>query len=390
MGLMGMGGAAGAGDAIADIFHQRLQAAQLAQQDALTRLKYRELAQTHADTIQNRQDMLAERAQNHAQMDAERRQANFQHLLSLIPQGSDIAPADQATFAQYGASTLLTPKPISAPSAPDSLAAPDQPQTPQPLPGSITNSPQTGLRPMIFGGTAPQQYNQDKLESARQVAEARAAEAAAREDARRSSQDALTAYRNSNLDLRERNLQRLGDQFDTRHPQDDPTHPRGVQDYELQLRQHYGDDLPAAESELATAWPEIRRAHSHADATKVVSGLRGMFAAPVGASKTEALLRSLSSGTGATTTPGVPLTSIHQGPSAGGPQPLPFSVYPTGRGGPSGLQHTDAFQPVGGRGGAPAAATGITAGATVRLKTGQRVKVTQMHPDGTFDYEPVR
>jgi hypothetical protein len=141
---------------------------------------------------------------------------------------------------------------------------------------------------------------------------------------------------------------------------DDPTLPRGVQAYLLQLRKTYGSDLLGAEKELTAAWPNLTAAHPRISADKTVNALRQQFGAQAGASKFDELLNTL----------GVDPSTLSGGGRGRGSAP---STAATARPGAS-----------------DPAASGVVPGATVRLKNGQRVIVRTVHPDGTFDFDRIQ
>lgn len=140
---------------------------------------------------------------------------------------------------------------------------------------------------------------------------------------------------------------------------DDPTLPRGVQSYLLQLRKTYGTDLLGAEKELTAAWPNLTAAHPRISADKAVGALRQQFGSQAGASKFDELLNKM----------GVDASTLSGGGRGRGGS-APSTAPPAGASGPS--------------------ASGVVPGATVRLKNGQRVVVRTVNRDGTFDYDPVR
>lgn len=159
MGLAGMGGAAGAGQAMETLFDQRMRAAQLqqqdehfkaqqAQQDALTRLK----AQEQADAIAQRLELTKQ-----AQAD---RQEAAKHLnltridaqLKEIPTDTPLSQPTVAGMTDAGITPeRFAPTPIRPPAAgsdaenapPASIAAPGQ-DNPPPIPGTVANSPMPG------------------------------------------------------------------------------------------------------------------------------------------------------------------------------------------------------------------------------------------------------
>lgn len=149
MGLAGMGGAAGAGDALATLFDQRLRAAadQRAQQqqqiqqqefhqnqarlDALTRIAAQEKADTTARLLQQDHDQQTTRL-------------NTQ--LSAIPQGTSISAGTQQSMVQGGVlPERFQPTPITPQGPPPSLAAVDQPPA-EPMAGTVANSPAPAAR----------------------------------------------------------------------------------------------------------------------------------------------------------------------------------------------------------------------------------------------------
>lgn len=157
MGLIGMGGAAGAGDAMETLFKQRMDAARLqqqdsqfkaqqAQQDALTRLK----AQEQADAIAQRLE-LGKQAQTDRAEAA--KQANLTRIDAQLKEIPTDTPLSQPTVAGMTDAGItperFSPTPISQPAAgadgapPPSIAAPGQ-ESPQPIPGTVANSPAPG------------------------------------------------------------------------------------------------------------------------------------------------------------------------------------------------------------------------------------------------------
>lgn len=92
--LMGMGGAAGAGDAMAQLFDQRMQAAKLAQQDALVRLKAQEQADALQQNLEQKRQAEADRTQA-AQENAKIRQEGQTRLsFQMKPIGAPMSPTE--------------------------------------------------------------------------------------------------------------------------------------------------------------------------------------------------------------------------------------------------------------------------------------------------------
>jgi hypothetical protein len=170
MGLGGLGAAAGAGDAMQTLFEQRMQAAaaaradqaqqiqqqqfqqQMSQQDALTRLKYAELAEAARQRVETSRQV--EKDRQAAQAGATMTRMNTQ--LSEIPSDQPISQPDVSQFTGAGIpGSRFSPVPINAPAPPPALApAPGgpaganptaplagQPDAPSPVPGTVANSP---------------------------------------------------------------------------------------------------------------------------------------------------------------------------------------------------------------------------------------------------------
>lgn len=152
MGLMGMGGAAGAGDAVQSLFDQRVKMAQLAQQDALTRLKYQELAEAARERAQAREDAATTAAQARSDATAQRAQAakdanDMKMLTGLVPLLSPNQSLDDSTVQALKSSPLTASLTrINAPAAGGQFMNPSQ--QPDYVPGQ-----QPGA---VFTGTAPQ------------------------------------------------------------------------------------------------------------------------------------------------------------------------------------------------------------------------------------------
>lgn len=146
MGLMGMGGAAGAGDAMQVIFDQRMRAAQAAQagelakrqldqQDALTRLKFAEQAEATRARVEATQQAAADRKEAARQLNLVRMDAQ----LKEIPTEQDLSPSTMKSYTDAGvAPERFAPKPITPMAPPAAIAAPG---AEQPTPGTVENSP---------------------------------------------------------------------------------------------------------------------------------------------------------------------------------------------------------------------------------------------------------
>lgn len=149
MGLAGSFGAAGAGEAIATVMAQRRQAAldqqnqenvqqQMAQTDALTRLK----AQEQADAVR-------QRLETTRQAELDRAEAAKAHRTTLIDAQLKEIPTDtpltQGTVAGMTGAGILperfSPVPANEPAPPPGIAAPDAPTSPQSMPGTVANAP---------------------------------------------------------------------------------------------------------------------------------------------------------------------------------------------------------------------------------------------------------
>lgn len=168
MGLGGMGGAAGAGDATNLLFQQRMEAAklqqqdqqfkaQLAQQDALTRLKAQEVSEATRARVESQQ-----------QLEASRKETERQHNVTLmsaqldqIPTDAPISGSTMGKMTEAGiAPERFAPTPI-APDVPASIAAPGGDA---PMPGTIANSPAPNQVSFTRIPTAQEkQHQQDEL-----------------------------------------------------------------------------------------------------------------------------------------------------------------------------------------------------------------------------------
>lgn len=172
LGWAGMAGAGGAGDAIQQIFAQRMDQARLAQQknefdqqqaqqDALTRLK-----------VQEQADAIRQRVEASHQAEVDRAHAKTMLGLALRPIGSDVTPDEMQNETAAGAPSSLykiqPPQPATLPSTPSigmgglspigggPTGAPSlAPMTPTPSP-SAPPVPQQ----ITFGGTNAQQEKQ--------------------------------------------------------------------------------------------------------------------------------------------------------------------------------------------------------------------------------------
>jgi hypothetical protein len=182
MGLMGMAGAGGVATGLETLFNQRMEQAKLAQQasefqqsqqqaDALTRLKFQELA----ENTRLRMDAAnqAEADRKDAQQTRERTQR--ENELNLIPPSQPISGTDVEPFTKTGISPArFAPVPITDAGLqpPDSIAA-DPTTQPQPVPGTIANSPAPNMVQFHRIATAPelqhQADQQQKLEEANAV-----------------------------------------------------------------------------------------------------------------------------------------------------------------------------------------------------------------------------
>lgn len=145
MGLGMMGAAAGAGDGIAQLFDQRLKAAQLSQQDALTRLKVQEVADARAETIKQREDVATERAQHQKEVEQDRADQRARQGYPLIPLNQ---PVSQQTVSSMTAAGIpqeaFSPTPDPSLQPPAAIASPDA--GPDPSAGTIANSPSPAQR----------------------------------------------------------------------------------------------------------------------------------------------------------------------------------------------------------------------------------------------------
>src|SRR5579864_2371728 len=154
--LIGAGGAAGAGDAIADIQNQRLQAIKeanlnaywqrsLDQQDALTRLK----AQEQANNIQTRLELARQAEADQARARRAQTAQRMDLQLREIPTDQPLSGSTVQTFTDAGiVPERFSPQGTSAPAPPPAIAAPDDSGAPEPLPGTVANSPAPGQ--MVF------------------------------------------------------------------------------------------------------------------------------------------------------------------------------------------------------------------------------------------------
>lgn len=153
MGLAGMGGAAGAGDATNLLFQQRMDAArlkqqddqfkaQLAQQDALTRLKAQEVSEATRARVESQQ-----------QLEASRKETERQHNLTMlsgqlneIPTDAPISGQTMGRMTEAGITPeRFAPVPITTPAPPSSIAALGDSWKPEPVPGTEANSPAPNL-----------------------------------------------------------------------------------------------------------------------------------------------------------------------------------------------------------------------------------------------------
>lgn len=177
MGLAGMAGAAGAGDAMSQLFDQRMKAAQLqmqdqhfkaqqAQQDALTRLKYQE----QADKIKS--DLEAKRQAESDKVEA-RKSVELGHMDAQIKEIPTDVPIGQDTVNKYedlgGAPQRFNPIPITPPAAgqegapPASIAAPGQ-DAPPPMPGTRVDSPMARAQFTRIPTAQEQQHQADQAQ----------------------------------------------------------------------------------------------------------------------------------------------------------------------------------------------------------------------------------
>jgi hypothetical protein len=170
LGFGGMGAAAGAGDAISQLFDQRLKAAQLSQQDALTRLKIQELADAHEETLRSRQQAEADRAQALAEREHARKlseaQSNYKLLGPTTPIGQDTM---QSMVGAGLPKEAFQPKPITPAAPPASIAAPGQ-EAPAPDPGTVANSPAPSQQLFTRIPTAQEQQQQREDAAYQQLA----------------------------------------------------------------------------------------------------------------------------------------------------------------------------------------------------------------------------
>lgn len=185
MGLAGMGGAAGAGDALQTLFQERMQAAaaqraqkQLEQNDALMRMK----AQEHADEVA--QNLEFKRQAEKDRTDAAKASADTRNAQQarttypLLPMtGISASTQQQMTGPGQMPTELFPVTPTSVAAPPESIAAPDQPQGLTPIPGTIANSPapmaRTFDRIQTPAEAQTSQSTADKVEAARLAAENR-------------------------------------------------------------------------------------------------------------------------------------------------------------------------------------------------------------------------
>ncbi len=106
MGLMGMGGAAGAGDALQNLFHERMAAAEndrrnkeLEQQDALTRLKLQEHADEIRQRVEGQKQAEADKVAAAKAAEQDRQDKQAAATFTMNPVGSEL-PAPIASRAQ--------------------------------------------------------------------------------------------------------------------------------------------------------------------------------------------------------------------------------------------------------------------------------------------------
>lgn len=148
MGLAGMAGAAGAGDALATLFDQRLRAAESARRDQQQQIQQQEFQQNQARldalmriTAQEKADTVAQHLKT--ETDANRTRLNAE--LTALPQDQTISGGTHDALIAGGVlPERMNPTPITPEAPPPSLAATDQP--PSPLPGTIANSPAPAAR----------------------------------------------------------------------------------------------------------------------------------------------------------------------------------------------------------------------------------------------------
>jgi hypothetical protein len=136
--LMDMAGAGGSADAMSILFDQRMRTAQLAQQDALTRLKLQEQAEIVRTRVEASRQAQQDRADAAKQANLARIDAQFKELPTDTPFSQPTAAA------LTGAGIIperMAPNPVSVPAPPPGIAGADQPQTAGPLPGTVANSP---------------------------------------------------------------------------------------------------------------------------------------------------------------------------------------------------------------------------------------------------------
>lgn len=289
-----------------------------------------------------------DRQQRDSELSDTRNENATTRAVNVMPRGAVVTPTDYGRFSKYGYGSLFQPQ-DAQPALPDDFQGP--------LPDGQTRSAMPGG--FRFMGTANQDLADERAQTQRQIAAERAQAAATR-------QADLNDYRNSLLDIRERNLERLGGQFDQTHPQDDPQFPNGVKNYVVQLRAKYGNDLASAEQEFGRAMPDLSAAHPNLDATRALNTLRQSFGAAPGASKLDQVLQDLGVGR----IGGGSLASNAPRIMTGGGR----AASPTGAPSSGGSLRAASVQP----------------NQIVTLKNGQRVRVSKTYPDGTFDYDPVK
>lgn len=214
MGLGMMGAAAGAGDGIAQLFDERLKAAQLGQQDALTRLKVQEVADARAETIKQREESATQRAQDQATREQDRADQRAVIGAQMRPSGASVTPEEMGRETAAGVPSSLYkigpgPVPVMGIAPPPALASPTDSGQPDAIPGTIANSPSpaaTAPAGITFTGTQAQQErtaaNQQKLSDATTKAD----QAWERLRQQGQTQDAMSAFHESQIQLAQAKL----------------------------------------------------------------------------------------------------------------------------------------------------------------------------------------
>ncbi len=164
-----MAGAAGAGDAIQQLFQNRMQQAQLAthqdefaqqqaQQYALTRIKFQEQADAAKQALEASLQGMADKReiQNRLNFPLLPRTGISPQTVNQMTTGPGALPSD-----------LFPPQGVTPQDAPPAIAAPDQPPMPPSMPGTLANAPAPSLQSFTRLPT-PAESTQDRKSQALQ------------------------------------------------------------------------------------------------------------------------------------------------------------------------------------------------------------------------------